>query len=236
MLQTRAARQVASRPKSKPKYKSMADVLEALGNIPAERVCFDVEKDPGLATERDLLRYEREGDALYELIDGFIVEKPVGKEESFLAGELLHRIAAFLDTNDLGYLCPPDLMVRIRRRLVRLPDMSFFTWKDRSDRTIPRESISSDAPDLIVEVLSKSNTREEIDRKLREFFSIGTRLIWVINPRTRTAKIYTSANKFTELSSTGTLDGGDVLPGFKLPLSLLFARLGPTGKRRKKSK
>jgi Uma2 family endonuclease len=79
------------------------------------------------------------------------------------------------------------------------------------------------APALAVEVLSPTNTKAEIDRKLRELFVAGIKLAWVINPDTRRAKIYTSAKRFKEIDETGTLEGGKVLPGFTLPLAKLFA-------------
>jgi len=82
----------------------------------------------------------------------------------------------------------------------------------------------------VVEVLSPTNTRAEIDRKLGELFGVGCKLAWVIDPKTRTAKVYTSAKRFKELDKGGTLDGGRVLPGFKLPLADLFA----AARRRKK--
>jgi len=88
------------------------------------------------------------------------------------------------------------------------------------------------APGLIVEVLSPDHTKAEIDRKLNELFSAGCQLAWVIDPRAKTAKIYTSPKRFKELDESGTLDGGKVLPGFRLPLADLFA----AGRRRKKSR
>src|SRR5206468_1626606 len=74
------------------------------------------------------------------------------------------------------------------------------------------------APDLAVEVLSKGNTRAEMDRKLREYFAAGVRLVWLIDPKTRTARVHTSPEEMTRLGEGDTLDGGDVLPGFALPL------------------
>jgi len=62
-------------------------------------------------------------------------------------------------------------------------------------------------------------------RKLREYFQAGVRLVWYIEPKTRTARAYTAASECTEISSDGALLGGDVLPGFELPLAQLFARV-----------
>ena len=61
-------------------------------------------------------------------------------------------------------------------------------------------------------------------RKLREYFDAGARLVWYIDPRARNVTVYTSSDHFTVLDETATLDGGDLLPGFTLPLLELFTR------------
>ena len=73
------------------------------------------------------------------------------------------------------------------------------------------------------EILSKSNTKKEIARKLGEYFASGTQLAWIVDPRTRTVRVHTSPTESTRLDAeAGVLDGGDVLPGFRLPLADLF--------------
>lgn len=78
--------------------------------------------------------------------------------------------------------------------------------------------------DLAVEVISEANTKKEMERKLREYFTAGVRLVWLIYPKTRTVEVYTSATECRRVRHDQTLDGGDVLPGFELPLRKLFAR------------
>ena len=87
------------------------------------------------------------------------------------------------------------------------------------------EGARAQRPDLAVEVLSESNTAEEMARKLREYFAAGVRLVWMIDPRDRTATVFTGPELSRMLDETHTLDGGDVLPGFQLPLRDLFAEL-----------
>ncbi len=109
--------------------------------------------------------------------------------------------------------------------------MTFIPWSAFPNGEIPEdEGYWSVAPGLVVEVLSPTNTTDEIDRKLSELFTAGCKLAWVIDPPTKSAKVYTSPKKFKELDETGALDGGKVLPGFTLPPADLFA----TAKRRKK--
>ena len=75
-------------------------------------------------------------------------------------------------------------------------------------------------------MLSEGNTAEEMRRKLREYFKVGVRLVWLIDPATRTAEVYTSPRKKTTITAEEALDGGIVLPGFGLTLQELFARAG----------
>ena len=75
-----------------------------------------------------------------------------------------------------------------------------------------------------MEILSESNTKAEMSRKLGEYFAAGTRLVWYIDPPTRGIRVYTAADQCVELQEADTLDGGAVLPGFALPVRDLFDR------------
>jgi Uma2 family endonuclease len=79
---------------------------------------------------------------------------------------------------------------------------------------------------LAVEILSPSNTRDEMRRKRQEYFAGGCRLVWEVEPEERTVRVYTSPTRSTLLRENQTLDGGDVLPGFTLPIRRWFARAG----------
>jgi Uma2 family endonuclease len=86
-----------------------------------------------------------------------------------------------------------------------------------------------------VEVLSKGNTRQEMARKLKEYFLAGVLLVWYVDPKRRTVTVYTAPDQSVVRSEEETLDGGDVIPGFKLPLRKLFAQVPRTpGKGAKK--
>ena len=85
------------------------------------------------------------------------------------------------------------------------------------------------APDLAVEVISRGNTREEMERKLLDYFAAGVRLVWYVYPVMREVRVYTMPEAYVTLGGQDTLDGGDVLPGFQLPLATLFAQPGETG-------
>ncbi|MBY0515132.1 MAG: Uma2 family endonuclease [Gemmataceae bacterium] len=210
-----------------PVHESFADLHRRLGGIPLDRI--RLRPAPGTATEDDLLRA---GKPVCELIDGVLVEKAVGNRESLLGLYVGHLLWTHIEAEDLGVVTGEAGHVRVSSGL-RAPDLSFFPWSSFADGESPdSEGYWSATPAFVVEVLSPGNTRAEIDRKLAELFAAGCRLAWVIDPRAQAAKVYTSPKKFKELDATGTLDGGKVLPGFKLPLAELFAAT----RRRKKTR
>ena len=204
-----------------PSIATVADLLKSLGEIPAERVRWH--PLPGTATERDLLRTNelKEG-AICELVDGTLVEKPMGANESEISCMIIYHILAFVLNRKLGIVLGEAGMLRLKPGLVRVPDVSFISWDRFPDRKRSDDPIPALAPDLAVEVLSKSNTKAEIERKLNEYFEAGTRLAWIVDPKKKTVRVYTSAATFTTLSGAEALDGGDVLPGFRLPLTDFF--------------
>ncbi len=202
---------------------TVADVLERLGDIPASRVRW--QPFPGTATEEDLIAIvDGPNKRLCELVDGTLVEKAVGQYESRLAHLIGYFIEAFLEQNNLGICYGADAMLRIVPNRVRMPDVSFISWSKVPNRRVPTKPIADLVPDLAVEVLSKGNTRREMRVKREEYFRGGTRLVWEINPKKQSARVYTNPTRFQEIAPDGVLDGGDVLPGFVLPLKQLFTR------------
>jgi Uma2 family endonuclease len=152
------------------------------------------------------------------------LEKTVGNYESYLAGILIQLLGNFVQQNGLGIVMPPDGMMRLAPGLVRLPDVSFISWDRLPGRRIPRKEIWDLAPDLAVEVISRSNTRQEMARKLTDYFAAGVRLVWYVYPDRCEVEVYEAADKCVTVKAQDTLDGGQVLPGFRLPLATLFTQ------------
>jgi Uma2 family endonuclease len=201
-------------------------VVECLGGISLKRIAAS--PPPGAATESDLLSPRSDqADRLYELVDGVLVEKAMGSFESLLAGVLIQLLRNFLDVHPLGTVLAPDGMLRLMPGLVRVPDVSFISWDRFPDRRRPREAIFTAAPDLAVEIISEGNTAAEMDRKLREYFSAGARLVWLVYPEEPVVRVYTNDNEFTLVGEDGTLDGGELLPGFRLPVREWLQRAWP---------
>jgi Uma2 family endonuclease len=188
-----------------------------------------LEPAPGLATEADILDAERRYQRLYELVDGVLVEKGTGYTESIIAGVFIQILRNFVVPRNLGLVSSPDGIVRLFPGLVRIPDVAFASWERFPDRKMPKEPVPSLVPDLVIEVLSESNTRLEMERKRAEYFTHGVQLIWEVDAGTRTVVVYTPEGSVKRLDSSGVLDGGTVLVGFLLPIAELFAELDRHG-------
>jgi Uma2 family endonuclease len=200
------------------RFVKLPDFLADLGGIPLNRIVMN--PSPGTATVQDCLEYgERIAPA--ELIDGTIVEKAVGYREGELTVKLLVDLGIHIRSSGAGgILNGLDAQMRVEGGNVRLPDITYVTSERAPTRDEPVPELS---PDLIVEVLSESNTTREIDRKLREFFDGGTRLAWVIDRRKQLVTIYRGGMEQVEtLGIADSLDGEDVLPGFTIPVAKLF--------------
>jgi Uma2 family endonuclease len=201
---------------------SLADLLEELGGISPNRI--RIRPPLGTATEQDVIAIHDRENRLFELVDGVLVEKGMGFFEGRLALILGHFLEVYIGQHDYGFTVGADGMLRITTGLVRIPDVAFFRWERVPNRRMPRQPIADLIPNLAVEVLSPSNTRREMDRKLREYFTAGVELVWYIDPPTRTTQIWTSLEDSIVIGEDGTLDGGTVLPGFRLAMRDLFAR------------
>lgn len=206
-----------------PSIKTLAELLERLGGISPDRIRF--QPAPGTATERDVVEVERREKLLCELVDGVLVEKTLGYRESVLAAALVALLRAFVQPRNLGLVSGEAGMSRLFPGLVRIPDVAFASWQRIPGGIVPHEPIPDLVPDLAVEVLSEGNTTREIERKRGEYFQAGVRLVWIVDPETRTVAVYTSADHVRTLTASETLDGGEVLPGFTLSLKDLFAEL-----------
>jgi len=207
---------------------TLADVLERIGNVPLHRILWTPR--PGTATEEDQLRLiNGEPKRLIELIDGILVEKAMGNYESYFAASLIGFLRDFVRPRTLGVIGAPDALMRMATGRNRMPDVHFTPWN-----LIPKpdghlQPVGKYPADLAVEILSESNTVEEIALKRREYFAAGTRLVWIFDPEARTVAVFTDPETFTLLTPKDTLDGGEPLPGFRLPLTELFddAQLKP---------
>jgi Uma2 family endonuclease len=198
------------------------EFLHNLGDIPISRVILD--PWPGTATEADLLHYV-ERDTLCELVDGTLVEKPVGYEESLIALAIAQALRTFVRPRKLGIVSGPDATLRLKSGSIRLPDVSFVSAGDLPGGKRPKGIKVPMLPiTLAVEVISEGNSHAEMRRKSREYFESGSRLVWLVYPITRTVAVFEGPTEEPALVLSGSdhLTGGDIVPGFTMPLTDVF--------------
>jgi Uma2 family endonuclease len=198
-----------------------ASLLERFGPIPLSRVV--TRPRPGTATIADVVRLEAQENRLCELVDGVLLEKVMGAWESLLAGQIVTLLNLYLAKHRLGIALTTDGMLQILPDQVRIPDASFISWERLDGSGFPQQAAPDVAPDLAVEILSAGNTEREMRRKLDEYFEAGVRLVWYVDPATKTVTVYTTPTDLVVLTEADTLTGGEVLPGFEASLRELFA-------------
>jgi Uma2 family endonuclease len=173
-------------------------------------------------TAEDLLTMP-DGD-LYELVDGQLVERPMGTESSWVGGKLFRLIAEYAETNGLGWGLPSDSSYQCfpnRPNQVRKPDISFIRLGRLPNEEFPRGHCRI-APDLVAEVVSPNDFYSEVIRRILDFQSAGVPMIWVIDPDSRTVTVYRSDNSLTLLHEHELLSGENVLEGFTCNIAELF--------------
>lgn len=206
--------------REKTGHESIADLLERLGGIAPSRL--RLKPPPGTATESDL----SDDRPTCELVEGSLVEKALGFRESVLAVGISTALSNYAVPRRRGLVSGADAVLRLIPGIARAPDVAFCSWARMPGGKIPREAYPALVPDLAVEVLSAGNTPGEMARKRREYFQAGVRVVWEVDPRTRTVSVYKEARAPMRILTEGeTLEGGRFLPGFSLPLRGLFAQI-----------
>ena len=107
--------------------RTLADLLSQLGDVSADRVRLI--PAPGTATEQDAI-----DNPSCELVDGTLVEKPLGFNESVLAVIIARVVANFVVSRKLGLVAITDGMFRVSPGQIRMPDVSYTSWQ-----RIPRD-------------------------------------------------------------------------------------------------
>lgn len=185
-----------------------------------------VGSEPKIWTDEAFLSLPDDGNR-YELVNGELINMGnSGAMHDYLAIVLSSALFAVVMPQKLGALFDSSTAFKMKNGNKRSPDVAFFAKERLQGITTLPSGFLDGAPDLAIEVLSASNTVEEIDGKIAEYFDNAARLVWVINPYQRYVLVYRSAQEPDRLlKSTDALDGEDVIPGFSLPVAELFQEL-----------
>jgi Uma2 family endonuclease len=176
-----------------------------------------------LITADELLSIPDDG-LLCELVDGELWMAPhPGEEEGVLAADILVSLGNHVRVHGLGGMFATRAGFRIGSDpdTVMVPDLAYVR-RERIERTPIREGYRAGAPDLAVEVVSPGDTFGRVEAKVARWLAAGCRMVVVVNPERRAATVYRSLNEVRLLTEGDVLDGGEVVPGWTLPLRELF--------------
>ena len=179
---------------------------------------------PQLMTAEELL-YTNLPNKRTELVRGrLIVHEPRGGRHGYVAANLAFRLKQHIDLTGAGAVFVGDVGFMLQRDpdTVRGPDVAFVR-QDRLPQPIPNTYLEF-APDLVVEVLSHHDRPGEVLAKVGDWLDAGARLVWVIDPERRLARVYRADGTEHILEETGRLLGEDVLPGFSCGLASILSK------------
>jgi Uma2 family endonuclease len=174
-------------------------------------------------TADQLLRLPDDGHR-YELVAGELkMMSPSGFEHGFVVVRLTLPLAQHVQEQGLGCVLGAETGFRIAENpdTVRAPDISFVRQERIPAEELPKSFLTG-APDLAVEVISPSDTFQQVDEKITAWLAAGCSAVWLFDPRLRTVTVHRSATEITTLTEKDTLDGGDVVPGFQCPIKTIF--------------
>lgn len=178
---------------------------------------------PTLLTAEDLWKQADDG-YRYELVKGVIRRMPfVGFEHGVLRSKIVSHLTKHNEKQSLRYVCGAGTGFKISTNpdTVLAPDAAFVHQTAIDEKGIPK-GYWEGAPNLVVEVISPSDTYTKVAEKVDEWLNAGCAMVWVIDPRRETVEVYRSPEDITVLRSDDILDGGDVIEGFQCQVQDLF--------------
>jgi Uma2 family endonuclease len=190
--------------------------------MPAERAYVPTMSPPALMTADELL-HVRIPDKRIELVKGLlVVREPAGAQHGRVAMELARRLANHTEARGLGRVYAAETGFTLARDpdTVRAPDIAFIRAERLPD---PEPAGFPDlAPDVVVEVLSPGDRPGVVLAKVADWLSAGTRLVWIVDPERRLARVYRQDGTERLVTVNEALDGEDVVPEFSCTLSAVL--------------
>jgi len=162
-------------------------------------------------------------EGIWELIDGEPIElSPAAGRSGWISGNVYRLLANHVRQSQVGWAFAPEtgFVLFDDRQTVRSPDAAVVLRNRLAE--LP-DSFVPMAPDLAVEVLSPSDRMADALAKVAMYLQAGTSLVWLVNPVTRTVVVFRADMDPVTLAGSATLDGGEVLPDFSVPVAEIFA-------------
>lgn len=180
-----------------------------------------VHRDRYMTADRfmEYIQQPENADRLLELIDGEIIEKVPTEEHGIIVGNILSPLRAFAKQHKLGRVTTEGLhKLPDDDQNAVLPDVSFR--RNLSSPPVRRGAVPA-MPDLAVEIQSPSQSEAFMVEKANYYLANGTRMVWLVFPTKRVVEVH-RPGQIEIFTEADTLDGGDVLPGFILPVRDIF--------------
>lgn len=154
-----------------------------------------------------------------ELVDGKVIEimPPVFDHDEF-AFIIAGILRPWVKKNGLGRVGGGSFVTEADR--VRAPDVSFISSQDLAGENTGK--YIKKAPTLAVEIISQNDIYGDVDDKADEYLRAGSKAVWIVNPRHRTVSVHTPDDASVVYQMGDTIPGGEVLPGFELPVADIF--------------
>ena len=160
-----------------------------------------------------------------ELVAGELRERtPAGWQHGRIAGNIAGELRAFVKAHRLGEMATPGASYRLSADpdTIRVPDVSFVR-RERIDEVGDTPGFWPGAPDLAFEVISPNDRYSEVRSKVDESLAAGTPMVVLVDTQNRELIVFRSSGDRIELTEDDVLDGGDVVPGWTLPVRDIFA-------------
>lgn len=148
---------------------------------------------------------------------------PASHDHGAFESGIIARLWQHCEDHALGVVTSGDTGFLLTQNpdTVLCPDVAFVSAERHRQRD-SSEAFFPGAPDLAVEIVSASNSMREVEQKAQQYLAAGATLVWVINPQRRAATEYAPTKPPVTLGISDALDGGAVVPGFRLPLRRIF--------------
>lgn len=172
-----------------------------------------------LAAFDNFINLPENADRMFELIGGEMVEvTPSNLRSSHYSVRISSPLHAFVSANDLGFVTGEAGGYSVAGERYA-PDVAFLSKARQGELT--DDAYNPLAPDLAVEIISPTDREDRLRIKISNYLAAGT-VVWVVNPKNTTVEVHTPGKPVKILGIDDTLDGGELLPGFTLPVKMIF--------------
>jgi Uma2 family endonuclease len=155
-------------------------------------------------------------DRVVELVDGQLVEKPMGAQESWIAGEILHLLKPF-EKQGLGFVMNEGYVQAFASApgRTRRPEVLFALKKHFPEAIVP-EGMFDFIPEFVVEVQSPNDTIDEVEARIDDYLDNGAQLVWLVLPRRRAVRVHRADGTIQRFKENDRITGEGVLPEFSV--------------------